>query len=101
MNRIKEILARRFDLQLDPETVERAGRRDRVKRGVWLFASNILAGTIVVALMLGGLALELPPGLGPAVVCWFLLDQCLFGWGVDRFDLVPPWQFREEAGGEE
>jgi hypothetical protein len=28
MNRIKEILARRFDLQLDPETVERAGRRD-------------------------------------------------------------------------
>jgi len=31
------------------------------------------------------------------MVLGFGLDVAVFRWGVDRFDLVAPWQFREGA----
>lgn len=87
-----------MDLSLDPTEVERASRRERVRRNVWMVATTILSATAVVASILVARAAGAPPGLGPVVLAWFVLDLKLFSWGFDRFDLVAPWQFREAAG---
>lgn len=89
---------------IPPEGVEKASRRERVKREAWLYASTLLALTLAigppVAVAVAGV--PVPPRLvvlvgAVTVPLAVALDVfVLFPWGVRRFDLVVPWQFRAE-----
>jgi fatty acid desaturase len=101
----KKIL-RRVGIQVEPKHVERASRRERWRRQLWMFASTVIAfGSVLAALsLLAWLVPPFPPtgviGTVTAVVAMSIaaaLDLQLFGWGLERFDLVVPWQFRDEA----
>lgn len=107
MSRIRNRLLERLGIQAEPpDGVERAPRRERVKRTAWLVAStcaSLLIGTYVVGggytligrPMLPGAANMVLPLLvvGIAVV----IDSWLFSWGLDFFELEPPWQFRVDG----
>lgn len=91
-----------------PEGVERAPRRERIKRDAWMILSTVLAfaaGFVIVAVV-GEVVTRLfgipdPSGFtaaaiitGSWVVVSVLIDIRLFAWGVRAFEIVPPWQFR-------
>lgn len=80
-----------------PESVEKAPLRERLKRDTWQIGSLILAmvGVFASFYVTEVVVRGVPGGVGPAVIAWFLLDQRLFSWGFERFDLVAPWQFRD------
>lgn len=104
-------LLERLGIQADPpEGVERAVRRERVKRSAWLIAStcaSLLIGAYAVGAaytLLGrpplpGAANAIPPLLAVAIAV--IIDSWLFSWGVDFFELKPPWQFRVGDGGQD
>jgi len=94
--RLKRMIGRFREWQT-PTTVERASRRERWKREGWMIGSSIVSAGLVVLVYLGIENLGYPGEFGVFVVAWLLLDQRLFSWGVDRFNLVLPWQFREEV----
>ena len=78
-----------------PEYVEKAPRRERVKRQVWQIVSSLAAALMIVGFYASGEFVGLPGGVPLGAITWFLVDQRVFSWGVERFDLVAPWQFRE------
>jgi hypothetical protein len=91
-------------IQTEPETVERAPRRERWKRQAWLLGSTIIAfiPAFVAVWLLTRWVGAIPTDgyIGIVIVVGllgtsFLFDLWLFSWGVERFDLIPPWQFRE------
>lgn len=82
-----------------PQTVEPATRRERWKRDAWMLGSVALAGAVVIGSMFAGHALGYPMGAGAVVLALLSLDYHIWRWGVDRFDIVAPWQFREAADG--
>jgi len=96
-----ERLRRRYQAATQPETVERAPRRERWKRQAWMFGSLLLSGAVVTASVVVSQKLGHPGYVAPIVIAILLLDLRLFAWGMDRFDLTPPWQFREAEAGEE
>lgn len=97
MRPIRRFLDWRRDL-LTPEHVEKASRRERWKRQVWMVVSTIsslgLAAGLAVALHSAGVPMVWV--WLPALVVGFLVDMyVVFPWGIDRFNLVAPWQFRD------
>jgi len=90
--------------QTQPEHVGRAPRRERIKRDAWMIGSTLFTLT-AAAMPLSVLASMwgYPDGILGIVIgaAWFggslWASQPLFEWGVERFDLVLPWQFREAA----
>lgn len=40
----------------------------------------------------------LPDPVGPFLLALFAVDWIIWSWGIERFDITAPWQFR--AGGE-
>lgn len=98
-------LLERIGVQAEPETVERAQRRDRWKRQTWMIGSSCIAfGAVIITSWLASVVFpSFPPTgyAGAAVACLtvvvaLVVDIKLFSWGFERFDLVAPWQFREE-----
>jgi hypothetical protein len=104
MSKLRTRLLERLGIRAEPpDGVERAPRRERVKRTAWLIAStcaSLLIGAYVVGggyTLIGRPTLPRPANMvlpllvvGIAVV----IDSWLFSWGVDFFELEPPWQFR-------
>lgn len=85
----------------EPETVERAPRGERLRRFCWLNASSIIAIAVVVAVHTGSMLLPgIPGAAGPVLLAWFLLDQRVFAWGIERWNITVPWQFRDTQDGE-
>lgn len=88
-----------------PPSVDRASRYERLRRGVWMGVSTLVAfaGTAVLFalyLALRGALTTTPEGyavMAAAVLAFGYFNNTLFVWGVGRFNLVPPWQFRVEA----
>jgi len=103
---IRDRLLEALGIQTEPELVERAPRRERWKRQAWMGASTLLSFGIVFAGLLGldQLVRAFPPtGIARHAVAIIAIGGALvidtrwvFPWGVDRWDLVVPWQFREE-----
>lgn len=104
MNPIRRFLDWRQDV-LTPDHVEKASRRERWKRTAWEVISTLLSfGTIAGAL---GVITSTNPGFPPtsiaggfvavlAVLAALGLDiLVVFPWGLERWDIVPPWQFRD------
>jgi len=85
----------RYRTATTPQTVDRAPRRERWKRQAWMFGSLLLTGAVVMASVVGAQDLGFPGYTGPLLISIFLLHSELFEWGMERFDLTPPWQFRE------
>jgi len=86
-----------------PEGVERASLPERVKRNAWLLVSSF--ATLALVGVVGSVALleHLPATLALAITftAWAIIDMKVFTWGVERFDIVLPWQFRvdDDRGG--
>jgi hypothetical protein len=83
------------DHDLEPD--EPAPRRERIKRDAWMIGSTIIAlATAAVTVPLANVI-----GAVPWAVVFFVLagaiDLKLFGWGIERFDLIYPKEFREVA----
>jgi len=91
-------------IQTEPEQVDRAPRHERWRRGVWMIVSTII-GFGVVGVCIATVMRLVPVLAAGETTVWALaaagmvlgfgLDAAVFRWGVDRFDLVAPWQFRE------
>lgn len=79
----------------EPDEVEKASRRERVKRTAWQIGSSIIAMVAVIGVFVSLEVSGVPGWVGLAILAWALLDLRLFGWGVERFDIVAPWQFRD------
>lgn len=102
--RLRKKLFERIGIQADPQHVERASRREWMRRNAWMFASTVVSfGILVVAtLLLSSISSFPPTGIPGAVaavgasILVLYIDMRLFVWGVERFGLVLPWQFREE-----
>lgn len=95
---INRFLEWRRDL-LTPEHVEKASRRERWKRFAWLVGSSmvtLLASFICISVPLV-IFTEVPSWAGGVVtfVVWMYSSIRLHSWGMERFDLVEPWQFRD------
>ncbi|MCG1002875.1 hypothetical protein LQ368_05400 [Halobacterium noricense] len=88
---------------LTPEHVEKASRRERWKRSLWMLVTTIatvsLGASLALVLSRAGAPIEFV--WIPSLVLAFVVDAyVVFPWGVDRFNLVVPWQFRDaEARG--
>jgi len=95
---------RLLPIQTEPEQVDRAPRRERWERQAWMIVSTIIGFGVV------GIGVSNMMGLFPVLVASetasyatagigmllaFALDGVIFQWGIRRFDLVVPWQFRE------
>lgn len=102
---IRDRILERLGVPTEPELVDRASRWERAKRDVWLFASTIISIAIVfvpatVAMATTGFhaSVGVATTISAAlIVATMLVDVFwVFPWGVERFDVVPPWQFREE-----
>jgi len=96
-----ERLRERYRKATDPQTVERAPRRERWKRQAWMFGSLLLSGGVVTASVVVSQELGYPGYAGPLAIGILLLDLRLFAWGMEYFELTPPWQFREAEATEE
>jgi hypothetical protein len=97
-------------IQTEPEEVNQAPRRERWKRTAWMIASTIIGFGVVgigVSNMMGLFPVLVASETtafattGVAMVLAFGLDMAVFQWGVERFDLVAPWQFREAENADE
>ncbi len=90
------------DIKTEPEHVERASRRERWKRQAWMIGSSLGSFLVVgwAVWQLLSLVDWHPTGTPAAFVLLSMLlvaialSRWVFGWGVNRFDLVIPWQFR-------
>lgn len=94
----------RFGLQTEPQHVEEASRYEKIRREIWMFASLIIScglailPAVALSPWLGQSGADIPftPVFVGTVCLWFYLDiYHVFPWGIDRFGLVVPWQFRE------
>lgn len=97
MNPLRRFLAWRRKL-LTPEHVEKASRRERWKREAWMLVSTIscLGLGAGLAVTLANLGAPMVLVWLPALIVGFLVDiYVVFPWGMERFDLVAPWQFRD------
>lgn len=92
---------------ITPEHVEKAPRRERLKRQLWMMLSTFVSMGAVAVVVFGALtvldAAQTSSTAGTAIALGafaigFALDvYVVFPWGIERFDIVLPWQFREEA----
>jgi hypothetical protein len=105
---MRDRLLEAVGIQTEPEHVEKASPRERWKRQTWLFTSLLISwipvGILADALIdwIGwhprGAASVWPVLLFVALVV--VVNIKVHSWGVERFDLVVPWQFREERAKE-
>lgn len=105
---MRDRLLEAVGIQTEPEHVERASRRERWKRQAWMIGSSL--GSFLLVGWAGWQLLSFadwyPTGTIAAFVLMSMLlvaialSQLVFSWGVDRFDLTIPWQFREEEAKE-
>lgn len=106
---LRDRLLERLGVPTEPETVDRAPRRERWKRNAWMTISVVVAAIAAGGVLLAvdhatGLltALSDSPGaaqlfpLATFIALWMAIDWVLWRWGFERFGLVPPWQFRED-----
>lgn len=102
---LRNKILRRVGIQPEPELVERASRRERWRRQGWMFASTAIAFGVVIGVswLLSQALPWFPPtgvvgiiAVAITTLIALMLDLWLFGWGIDRFDITRPWQFREE-----
>lgn len=105
---MRERLLERIGIQTKPNLVEKASRRERWKRQTWAFVSLVLSATVVgvpISAMIEWLNWT-PRGAASAwpvfvfVLLVVVVQGKIFNWGFERFDLVAPWQFREERAKE-
>lgn len=103
---IRDRLLDRLGVATEPETVERASLYERARRNAWMFVATVFpiwAALVTAALV----ATAFPPSIRGSLLvmmfyalAWliigFIASNVLWTWGFDRFELVPPWQFREE-----
>lgn len=88
---------------------KRAPITDRVKRGVWLLASMAIAFVPALGVMLGVAHIAGPHVGEPFVplagavgfVTLLVVDYYVWRWGIERFDIVYPVEFRRERWKEE
>lgn len=83
---------------LTPEDVEKAGLLERIKRGVWMVVSAVIAWFTTIAVLGAGVILTRPPDwvvLVVALPLWLYIDFRVHRWGVQYFGITPPWQFRD------
>jgi hypothetical protein len=95
---LKRFLEWRRDL-LTPEHVDKASRRERWKRNAWLIGSSMVtlfAAFVCIAVPVVAFT-DFPAWTGaiPTFFVWMYASMRLHNWGMERFDLVPPWQFRD------
>jgi len=92
-----------------PQHVEKVSRRERWKRDAWMFGSTIIsmALSVIPAVVLGpvlgksGLGVPGSVAVVATIALWLYIDiYHVFPWGFERFDLVRPWQFREQEATE-
>ena len=98
-------LRERYRDWMTPDTVEKASRNERVKRDVWMILSfwtsavPVMAAFLVAVEVLPVFPASQPLNWAASVVALgviLALDiAVVFPWGVEKFDLVAPWQFRE------
>ena len=72
-----------------------AAFHERAKRTAWLFGALILTGALLITASLIVRGLGYPMEAVPVVVSVLLLDYHIWSWGVKRFDITPPKEFRE------
>jgi hypothetical protein len=75
------------------EAVE-APVRERIKRTLWLFGSLAITATILTGAMLATKVAGYGPEAGLVAVALFSVDLLVWRWGFDKFDLIPPREFR-------
>ena len=100
---LRNKLLESIGIQAEPEQVDRASRWERIRRNIWMVASTILSFGFVFVILLTASSLSAFPPTGVAgtitavgaVVAAGYIDVRLFGWGIERFDIIVPWQFRE------
>lgn len=80
----------------EPQHVEKASGRERIKRGVWMGASTFGAVFLLGVVYIGIENMGYPGEIGWFLLAWFALDLSIWQWGYEKFDLVPPWQFRDQ-----
>lgn len=93
-----------------PDIVEPANRRERWKRTAWEISSTLLAfavalsvaATVIFALEWAPISRTSLTGIRGVLFAFatvgfaVALDALwLFPWGVDRFGIVEPWEFRD------
>jgi len=104
--KLRNKLLERIGIQAEPRSVEKASRKERVKRNAWMTFTTLLSAILALFLiLLTGFVLPSwllesnPAGFVFMIVFLFTtfwIDMRIFSWGVHRFNLVVPWQFREE-----
>lgn len=109
--KLRKKLLEHIGIQAEPEHVERASRYERVRRDVWLLVSTLISfgvgfGAVGIVIKAAPLTLSGGPGLLGLVPLFFatgiasVVDVHLFSWGVERWQITAPWQFREEIDGD-
>lgn len=84
---------------LTPNHVKKASRWERWKRAAWLITSSMV--TLFATFICIGVPLvaftNVPSWAGGVATfpVWMYANTRLHTWGIDRFDLVEPWQFRD------
>jgi hypothetical protein len=87
-----------------PEHVEKASRREVWKRQAWMIGSLTICllgayavNNAIVTVFDPEPSWQLIAVLAVPIIAAIYIDmEYVFPWGVERFDLVPPWQFRDE-----
>lgn len=79
------------------EAVQNAPRRERVKRTAWQLGALAISVLVITAALsvLAQLGVDRENTLGAIAI--LTVHFHIFGWGVDRFDITPPREFREES----
>lgn len=76
---------------------ERAPRRERVKRMAWELGSLAVSVVVITAAVVALAKLGVDPTTTVVAVAIIAVDFHIFGWGVDRFDITPPKEFRDDG----
>lgn len=104
---LRDRLLGRLGVPTEPQHVEKATFREKLKRQVWMIASLLITLTVAWTinqgwfLLFGASWTTIAIGAGTIIAALVVDAVYVFPWGVERFDLVAPWQFRDaEKGGE-
>jgi len=104
---IRDRLLEAVGIQTEPEHVEKASRREVLKRNAWMMGSTVVSFGIVfgILLIIDLFVAGFPPtGVGGIALAVLAICQALlldivwvFPWGFERWDLVAPWPYRDES----
>lgn len=98
---LRDRLLHRIGVPTEPQHVEKASAREKIKRQVWGISSLFLCllGALAVNqawVWLFGVSWTTIAFGGVTVIVAFAVDALyVFPWGVERFGITAPWQFRD------